>query len=121
MKLSDGWADTSHECFEETSWAHRPVLKHLCFPIVHAGNAYADALAKDKPCILTVLGKGIMGTMGSAMMTSEGAGNVEQGDSQEGTLSSSGVPQRWHRTYEMLLRPHGHLLTNRAATATASA
>ena len=30
-----------------------------------------------------MLGKGILGTMGTAMINSAGAGTVEQGDSQE--------------------------------------
>ena len=47
--------------------------------------------------MLTVLGMGIMGTMGSSMMISAGAGTVEQGGSQESTLFLSGAFQRRHR------------------------
>lgn len=91
MNLSDGWADSNHKCFEGIHWAHMHVSNIPAFHCNHCRNACADTLAKARRCQLTVMGRGIMGSMGTATMVSAGEDIFKPRKPQESILSLSGV------------------------------
>ena len=97
LNPSDGWADTIHDCFEGALWAHRPVTNITAFPPVYGRTAYAHAMAKAGCCVMTVVGRGIMGFVGTATMPFASAGVVELDGPNRSTLSSSSGLQRGRR------------------------